>query len=203
METGSVRGTPYFIYQWTLRSEPERGSECDAKVVISSIIEIHLIAGFYAESNRSEESLDAAARIDRKMGRAAAKLIECIVERVSGNGCGAGVAEFGEAHLPCNERSKWPASAELEFRPEQTSDGACPAHDCGAGDTGGRPVVGNRRVVLFEVVVHFCFKCDIRVDVETDTAPEPEEVDAASALGLHAEEVPIDANFAVVIGIAA
>ena len=195
--------------------EPKGWSEGDAQVVIGSIIEIHLIAGFYTESKRSEESLDAApartpprlchaaARIDSKMGCAAAKLIESIIEGISGNGRGAGVTEFGEANFPCNEGSEWPAGAELKFRPKEPGHGACPAGDSCAGDAGGRPVVGNRRVVLFEVVVHFGFKGDVRVDIETDAAAEPEEVDSASAVGLYAEEVPIDANFAVVIGIAA
>src|SRR5580693_5144740 len=133
---GSADGAPHF-FCIRFRSEPESRTESYPQVIVGSIIEIHLIAGFRSKSEGSKESFNAAAGVQGEVGGPTAKLVECIVKRLSRHGIGGGVAEFSEAHLPGNECAKWSGCAELELGSEESGDGACSAGDRGAGYAGG------------------------------------------------------------------
>ena len=117
MRWGVPRRSPEFDCT-RFTSESESRPERNTQVIVSSIIEIHLIASFQAETESAEESFDAATGISGKVSGSAAKLVECVVKRLPGYSSRGAVTEFGETDLARNKRAKGPSCAELEFGPE-------------------------------------------------------------------------------------
>src|SRR6476646_5606120 len=111
---GEPEAAPPFV-QPVLFLEADRRRERDAKVVVRATVEIHFIARFEAESDWSDECLNAAAGIRREVRTRVAELVERTGERIGGSGAVAG-AELKESNFSRYERAEWPRRFELKFR---------------------------------------------------------------------------------------
>ena len=112
-------------------SEAEGGAEGDAEVVVGSVVDPDLVAGFDAEAQRTGRRLDAAARIGGEVGGAVSELRERAGEGRSG-GCVIAIAEFDEAGLGGDEGAD--RAGGLELRAEESGERPQVAGEGGAGD---------------------------------------------------------------------
>src|SRR5438128_2809163 len=105
------------------------------------------------------------------------------------------VLEVYEPNLPRDEAAKWPRSSGLEFGPEQTGEGTQPSSNKTRADA----VVKRVGEVALEVVSHFRFELDVRMNIEARAAANADEIYVGVGL-TKAEIVRENTNLGVVVG---
>jgi len=177
------------VVQECVRLEPELRSKGDAHVVVHTVVEEDVIADFSANTDGSGEGFDTATRIDSEIGRTAGETHRRGKARRRAL---VGHSEVLESDLTRQKYTECSRSS-LKFRTEQSVQGAQAAlHRCRC-----HTIAERAGVVTLEVVPHFSFQLNIRVNVEC-CAPTKTDVVAVRARIAKAKVFREDANLGMI-----
>ena len=99
-------------------------SSRDAQVVVGAVVEVNLVARFGANSQPTNEALNATAGIEGEVCSRSTYAVNRTGKGAAGDDAGIIGAEVNEPQLAGDEGAERTAGAELQLGPEEAGEGA-------------------------------------------------------------------------------